>query len=177
MRSGQSGGIGTVQDFRRTAAEFASGVTIVSTVTDGEPHATTVNSFTSVSAEPPLILVCLGKTGRLAPRIIRAGRFAVTVLSRAQEDLARRFASAGRPSGRREFGAGWFPAPESGAPVHGDGVAYFDCVLHEKVSAGDHDIFVGEPVAYSALADAPQLIFSRSAFTQLNRGTAAGRSA
>lgn len=156
------------QLFRRVAGQFATGVTLVSTVAGGEPHATTVNSFTSVSVDPPLVLVCLGRSGRMSARIARAGTFAVTVLSDGQQDLATRFAQPHRPSGHAEFAEpGWFPAPRSGAPVHTGGVGYFDCVVHETHQMGDHDVFIGRAEAFSVLSAAPQLIFSRSVLTRL----------
>jgi flavin reductase (DIM6/NTAB) family NADH-FMN oxidoreductase RutF len=166
----------TPELFRRAAGQFATGVTIVSTVVDGQPHATTVNSFTSVSTEPPLILVCLGRKGRMSAGIARAGVFAVTVLSGSQEDLAIRFSRPQRPTGLNEFrDTGWFPAPNSGSPAHKDGVGYFDCVVHEMHSAGDHDIVIGRTSTFSVLSDSPQLIFSRSVLTRLTDAEDASR--
>ncbi|HEY8498149.1 MAG TPA: flavin reductase family protein, partial [Limnochordales bacterium] len=74
--------------FRRVAGRFATGVTVVTTGSPDEPHGITVNSFTSVSLEPPLVLVCVDRRRESHARIQRAGRFAVNVLSAEQQALS-----------------------------------------------------------------------------------------
>lgn len=153
-------------EFRRACAQFVTGITVVSTVTGDQPHAATVNSFTSVSVDPPLVLVCLRKGGRIAHRIARSGSFAVTVLGGGQRELALRLADPRRVPGAAEFaGPEWLPAPRSAAPVHREGLGYFDCVVHQRHDAGDHDIVIGRVTALSLLSDDPQLVFSRSSIS------------
>ncbi|GAA3143533.1 hypothetical protein GCM10010449_73870 [Streptomyces rectiviolaceus] len=151
--------------FRQTAGRFPTGVTVVSTVVDGQPHGTTVNSFTTVSMDPLLVLVSLGRSSRLHDHVLNGWRFAVTVLSDRQEGDARWFADPARPVGREAFGGRpWSAAPYSGAPVLLDGVAYFDCAVEDAHPAGDHTLLLGRAESFGVLSDRPALLFSDSRF-------------
>src|SRR5512139_726188 len=88
------GGFNDPREFRRTMAEFASGVTVVTAGDDGEPVGFACQSFSSVSLEPPLVLFCADHQGRTWPRIRRAGRFCVNVLAEHQSELCERFGSS-----------------------------------------------------------------------------------
>ncbi|MFE2285486.1 flavin reductase family protein [Streptomyces sp. NPDC059443] len=152
--------------FRRTAGRFPTGVTVVTTLDQGRPHGTTVNSFTTVSMDPCLVLVALGRRSRLHDKILASSAFTVSVLSDTQEDDARWFANPARPAGAEAFtGRPWRPAPYSGAPILLDGVAYFDCAVEEARRAGDHTLLVGRVETFGVLCDRPALTFADSAFT------------
>ncbi|MFI5866472.1 flavin reductase family protein [Streptomyces sp. NPDC051546] len=152
--------------FRRTAGRFPTGVTVVTTLDQGRPHGTTVNSFTTVSMDPCLVLVALGRSSRLHDKILASSAFTVSVLSETQEDDARWFADPARPAGADAFtGRPWRPAPHSGAPILLDGVAYFDCAVEEARRAGDHTLLVGRVETFGVLSDGPALTFADSAFT------------
>jgi flavin reductase (DIM6/NTAB) family NADH-FMN oxidoreductase RutF len=154
--------------YRRVAGRFPTGVTVVGTLAGGEPHATTVNSFTSVSMDPLLILVSLGTGSRTYRRVRRSGGFAVTVLAAHQEDLARWFAHADRPAGAPSFeGRDWYPGPYTGSPILAGGVAYFDCVVDRVHPVGDHYLVIGGVHAFGALSDDPSLLFAKSRFVPL----------
>lgn len=126
---------------REAFGAFMTGVTIVTGVEQGgAPVGLTANSFTSVSLDPPLLLVCLNHASRSLATIRRAGGFAVNILAEDQQELSNRFA---RPARDRFEGVNWSPGPV-GAPVLEGVCGWFDCRLHDEVHAGDHVILIGE---------------------------------
>lgn len=119
---------------------FLTGVTVVTTMTeDGAPVGFTANSFTSVSLDPPLLLVCLAKTSRNYRTLTTAKGFAVNILSEGQKDVSNTFA---RPVEDRFAAVDWKKGP-FGSPVFADVAAWFDCSMHQLVDAGDHVILLG----------------------------------
>lgn len=126
--------------FRRACGAFATGVG-VATVTgrDGKPHGLTVNSFTSVSLHPPLVLVCIGHRAATHGPFSTAAHFALNFLDESQQELSERFASShpARFEGLRwTFGA-------TGAPVLEDALAVLECETWRRMDAGDHTVFLG----------------------------------
>ena len=119
---------------------FMTGVTVVTTMdAEGIPRGFTANSFTSVSLEPPLLLVCIAKASRSLQTFTCAESFAVNVLADDQREISTTFA---RPGQNRFSGLRYGPA-RTGAPIL-DGVAgWFDCTRHQVVEAGDHVILIG----------------------------------
>ena len=119
---------------------FLTGVTVVTTVDDaGAPIGFTANSFTSVSLDPPLLLVCLAKTSRNYATLTAAKGFGVNILSEDQKDVSNTFA---RPVEDRFAAVDWRIGPH-GSPVFADVAAWFDCATHDVVDAGDHVILIG----------------------------------
>ncbi|MET8813821.1 flavin reductase family protein [Streptomyces sp. NPDC004549] len=154
------------REFSRTAARFPTGVTVLTTVADGEPHGMTVNAFATASLDPLLILTALGNTSRTARSILQAGRFAVSVLGADQQDTARWFADRSRPTGGESFaGRGWQSAPYTGCPVLDGAVAYFDCTVHDTYPAGDHTVVIGEVHAFDSRPGGDSLLFFGSRFS------------
>ncbi|CAD7843272.1 MAG: hypothetical protein [Olavius algarvensis Gamma 3 endosymbiont] len=148
------------RDLRRAFGNFATGVTIVTTVdADGQPHGFTANSFSSVSIEPPLLLVSIAKSAYGCGIFTAARGFAVNILTQDQRDLSNRFARAGAD---KFLGLEW-QTKASGSPLIDDVVAWFDCEHHEQVDAGDHIILIGRVLQYSYNTHAP-LGFCRSAY-------------
>ena len=143
---------------RPVMACFPTGVTIVA-ARDGEglPRGLTVNSFTSVSLDPPLVLVCIDQESTSFEYLAESGGFVVSILSGGQADVAKRFAR--RPSEGRFDDVDWWPAP-SGNPVVKGAVAWLDCSIETVIEAGDHSIFVGRPTSGEAGTD-PALVFHR----------------
>ncbi len=132
---------------RTVFSRFATGITVVS-VGREEPSGMTANSFTSVSIEPPLILVCVNRSASIHQAALESGGFAVSVLSTRQEQAARYFADHSRPRGAAELGEfDWWPAPCTGAPVLHGALAWFDCALATSHDGGDHAIFLGSVLA------------------------------
>src|SRR3954471_13888482 len=110
--------------FRNALGCFATGVTVITTVTDaGEPVGLTANSFSSVSLDPPLVLFCLGRNSQSFEAFTAAGRFAVNVLAEEQRDLSVRFSTA---IGDRGEGVAW-KTWETGAPILSGCLASLDC--------------------------------------------------
>ncbi len=148
------------RDLRRAFGNFATGVTIVTTVDDqGQPRGFTANSFTSVSIDPPLLLVSIARAAYGCETFTRAGGFAVNILARGQRELSNRFASAGTD---KFAGISWEGA-HSGSPILDGVVAWFDCENFNQVEAGDHVILIGRILNYSHNTSAP-LGFCRGAY-------------
>ena len=124
---------------RRTMGRFATGVAIVTTFADGEPHGMTVNSLTSVSLDPPLLLVCLAHDARSADAVTAKGRFVVNVLSRRQQAVALRFAEKGGD----HFAGLALEYGHHAVPVIPKALAHLECDVERTVDAGDHVIVFG----------------------------------
>lgn len=149
---------------RSALGHFATGVTVVAAGREA-PCGMTANAFTSVSLDPPLILVCVNRNAGVYKAVIDAGCFAVSMLSARQERVARYFADHSRPRGAEEFGeVEWSPGPSSGAPVLHGSLAWVDCALANSYEGGDHEIFLGSVLA-SGFGDASDaLLFFRGDF-------------
>jgi flavin reductase ActVB len=145
--------------FRNALACFASGVTIVTTVDEsGVPWGFTASAFSSLSLEPPLILVCLDKKADSHAAFDRADRFAVSILAEGQGEAAMRFATRGADKfGGFEIERG----PETGLPLIPGAMAYLECRIHERVPGGDHTILLGEVLHASSNDRPPLLHFNR----------------
>lgn len=118
-----------------------TGVTVVSTLDDeGAPWGVTANSFTSVSLEPRIILVCLAKAGRTYPAFAASDIFAVNFLAAHQRNIATQF--AGQSENRFET-VEW-TRREAGAPLLSGTAAWLDCAVHKRIDAGSHEILMGE---------------------------------
>jgi flavin reductase (DIM6/NTAB) family NADH-FMN oxidoreductase RutF len=150
--------------FREAMGWFATGVTIITTrAADGAPVGITVNSFGSVSLDPPLVQFNLDRTALSLPAFRCFGHFAVNVLTAQQEELCRRFAKAGT--------AKWegiaFTAASSGCPILPDVLAAFDCATEATYDAGDHVLFIGRVLELAARRRGHPLLFSRGNFHAL----------
>jgi flavin reductase len=156
--------------FRQGMGSFATGVTVVTVACDdGNMHGMTVNSFSSVSLDPMLVLVCLNEASRGVGLIERAGAFAVNVLSAGQQDLSRWFANRHRPSGPAMFDGVPFEPGATGCPVLAGATASFDCLLRQWHHAGDHLIVLGEVVALVHRPRLEPLIFHSGTYKSLER--------
>jgi 3-hydroxy-9,10-secoandrosta-1,3,5(10)-triene-9,17-dione monooxygenase reductase component len=149
--------------FRTVLGHFATGVTVVTGHGQDGPAGLSANSFTSVSLDPPLILVCVAHTSSTWPAIRDSGRFAVNVLGEHQEDTSRRFSAK---SGDRFEGVGWAPG-KTGSPIFHDAIAYVDCVIDAEHEGGDHVIVVGRVVDMGQPAEGGPLLFWRGGYAQL----------
>lgn len=127
--------------FRAACALFPTGVTVVTRYSGGRPYGMTVSSFTSVSLDPPLVLVCLDKRAGFVRELHGSVPFAVNVLREDQQELAIRFS---RPPEHRRFEHIHWTSGINGAPLLPGTVACFECTLFEHTPAGDHLIVVGK---------------------------------
>ena len=150
--------------FRRVLGHFATGVTVVTTAgaagPTGAPAGLSVNSFTSVSLDPPLVAFCVAEGSTTWPRIRALGSFCVNILSDDQEDLSRVFATRSADKFR---GVGWRPA-ESGAPILAGALAWLDCTVEADYRAGDHVIVVGRVRDTGVARKEGPLVFYRGGY-------------
>jgi flavin reductase (DIM6/NTAB) family NADH-FMN oxidoreductase RutF len=151
-------------DFKQALARWASGVTIVTARHGADVHGMTVSAFSSVSLDPPLVLVCADKASNTNALIQRAGVFSVSVLAQGQEALSNKFAS--KKEEWRRFDGLACSDGVSGCPrIPGAAVA-LDCTVEQTVDAGDHFVYIGRVEAV-AISDAPPLIHYRAAYRAL----------
>jgi flavin reductase (DIM6/NTAB) family NADH-FMN oxidoreductase RutF len=141
-----------VDGFKAVLRRFPTGVTIVTTLVDERPKGFTANAFSSVSLEPPMVLVCVNRQARTHPLIAQSGKFCVNLLRLEQAELALRFAT---PSLGEPFAGLTYRAEATGAPVLDGTLGYLDCELAEEHSAGTHTIFLGGVVACGSQDGAP----------------------
>lgn len=129
--------------FRKVMGHFVTGVSVV-TALDGEtPQGITVNALSSVSLQPPLVMVALDRRRFITPTVRRAGRYAVNILAETQQALSDCFAGAPVSPGREAFcGAAWHPGA-TGLPLIDGAIASLECTVVQTFSAGDHDLFIG----------------------------------
>jgi 3-hydroxy-9,10-secoandrosta-1,3,5(10)-triene-9,17-dione monooxygenase reductase component len=147
--------------FRDVLGLFASGVTVVTTISDGEPIGMTCQSFSSVSLEPPLVMFCPAKTSRAWPLMQRAGFFCVNLLADGQHEVSTRMATKGVD---KFEGLSWTPS-STGAPLLDGILGYVDCTIQTVHEAGDHYVVIGK-VQDLGFGDAEEpLLFFRGKYT------------
>ncbi len=145
------------KEFRKVMGQFATGVTVVTIQDENKVHGMTANSFTSVSLDPPLILVSIDKRARAHEMVERTGSFGVTILGESQQEVSHHF--AGKPDEKVEAALefDWF----GNVPVLREGLARFSCRLWATYDGGDHTLFVGlvETMVREESAAEPLLYF------------------
>jgi flavin reductase len=149
----------TGKDFRSAVGAFATGVTVVTTSSGEHSYGMTANAFSSVSLDPPLVLVCVISNSEGSAHIRRNGCFAVNILHANQEPMSRYFASRDRPRGRDAFREVPHRTLASGSPILEGAAGYLDCRLHAEHEAGDHLIFIGEVLELGYDPDGQPLVF------------------
>jgi flavin reductase (DIM6/NTAB) family NADH-FMN oxidoreductase RutF len=156
-------------DFRHAIGHFATGVTVVTSVgLDGQPVGTTANAVSSLSLDPPLILVCFDRSSQTLEAVRTHGAFAVNVLSAPQQELSANFA-------RRGLAAAWdgvrHRPGRTGSPrLHGV-LATLECTVEHRLPGGDHEIVVGRVRdVETSEAEAPPLVFWRGRYAALGSG-------
>jgi flavin reductase (DIM6/NTAB) family NADH-FMN oxidoreductase RutF len=144
------------KELRRVMGQFATGVTIITTRDDaGRPYGLTANAFTSLSLDPPLVLVCVDRKTETFPHFYASRCFVVNILTEGQEELSTRFAR----SGGDKFAGVEFTTNASGAPVLSDALAHVECTLLETHEGGDHVIHVGQVERIAMHGGRPLLFF------------------
>ena len=157
------------RELRSAFGSFMTGVTIVTTAgVDGQPRGFTANSFTSVSLEPPLLMICIGKQAASMDVFRHAKGFAVNILSEAQKDTSVLFASKRAD----KFEAAQWRAGPFGNPLIEGSAAWFDCARYQVIDAGDHIILMGHIEAFS-YSDANPLGYARGHYITLGLEQAA----
>ncbi|MEQ8835017.1 MAG: flavin reductase family protein [Miltoncostaeaceae bacterium] len=151
-------------DFRDALARWASGLTVVTARHDGEPVGMTAASFSSLSLDPPLVLVCVARSAYSHDPLVGAPGFAVHILGSGQEEMSSRFASAGA----EKFDGLDDERGPFDVPLLPYGVARLVCERHEALAGGDHTILVGRVVS-TELAGTDPLLYCNRGYHRLDR--------
>jgi flavin reductase (DIM6/NTAB) family NADH-FMN oxidoreductase RutF len=147
-------------EYRRVVSRFATGVTVVSTVVEGVRYGLTVNSFTSVSLDPLLVLFCCEIDCEFHAPVLAAGRWGVSVLSEDQAEDSAWFATRGMPGvDQFEGRPGVRIGPALGMPLLAGSLATFECRTWTTYEGGDHTVVVGEVVDATTRADGDPLLY------------------
>ncbi len=138
--------------FRRSMRHYPSGVTIVTSVHDGERRGMTATAFNGVSADPPLVSVCVNREARSYLYIASSKIFCVNLLAGDQRELAERFSGGLRD---HQFDGIGHASGATGAPILQGSIAHFDCVVEAEHTAGSHSIFIGRVLGCDARPGSP----------------------
>lgn len=149
------------ESFKRAAASWATGVTIVTSRSGGRQQGMTVSAFSEVSLDPPLFLVCAEKTSITNELIAESGAFSVSILQRDQEDLSNKFAS--KRDEHRRFEGIRCEDGATGCPRIPGALAWVDCSVSQAVDAGDHWVYIGQAEMADAVEGDP-LVYFRQAY-------------
>jgi len=165
-----SGSSGVDQErFRDVVGRFPTGVAVVTAHVGGKHHGMTANSFTSVSLDPVLVLVCVERTARLHDLVIAAGEWGVSVLSAEQEHVSRLFAQPGRPSAEALRSVPHHYGELSGAVLLDGALATFECRTVAAHDGGDHTVLLGEVLGMSVpRPDGSPLVYYRGGYRGLD---------
>jgi flavin reductase (DIM6/NTAB) family NADH-FMN oxidoreductase RutF len=154
--------------FKKALQNWASGVTVVTTKSKSfGMQGMTVSAFSSVSAEPPQVLVCVNRNGATSEGISESGVFAVNILSAGQTAISNSF--AGAISHEDRFASVAWEAGESGSPLLTESLASLDCMVVEQMAAGTHWIVIGE-VQQAVLREGEPLLYYKAGYRHLAAG-------
>ncbi len=148
---------------RRILGKFATGVTVASTKVGDETWGMTANAVTSLSLDPPLVVLCIQKVGQSRDKFEAGGCFALNILSAGQQEVSDRFAF----KGPKDFSGLETTTAETGAPILKGALGWVDCKLKEILPGGDHDIFIGEIVAGGAASEGLPLLYFSGKYAKL----------
>jgi flavin reductase (DIM6/NTAB) family NADH-FMN oxidoreductase RutF len=152
----------TPDEFREVISHFASGVTVITALQDERAFGTTASAVTSLSLEPPMLLICMNKQSETGKAVAATGCFGVNILGANQVDLAERFAQKG---GDKFAGVPVTPG-QWGEPLFDEALATLECRVAEETSGGTHYVFLAEVVSGSARGGTP-LAYFRGEFGRL----------
>jgi flavin reductase (DIM6/NTAB) family NADH-FMN oxidoreductase RutF len=149
-------------EFRSALGHFAAGVTVVTAAFEGKKAGITVTAFSSLSLDPPLVLICIDKKARMHDRLAVGGYFAVNLLAADQELVSRAFASS-KSDPFHEIG---YHEGASGAPLIQGAIAAVECKIVDRLPGGDHTIVIGE-VEATHIHEGKPLVYFRGGYSQL----------
>jgi len=151
-------------ELRRVMGHFATGVTIITTVSAaGQIHGLTANAFTSVSLEPPLLLISVDKKAESYPSFEESKVFTVNILSDSQEALSRKFAVTGTD----KFTGVAYRSGGNGAPILYGVIGHIECRLYATYDGGDHTLYLGE-IMEAETREGKPLLFYRGGYRALS---------
>ncbi len=165
------------QSYREVLTRFATGVTVVTTLEhsdDGpQPWGTTVNSFTGISLDPPLVMVSIGQERSIHPIIERIGKFGVNILGENSQELSDCFAGAPSALPREAFCNADYALGEAGLPVLEAAIAYLCCEVEQVIVAGDHTMYLGRVIETGCRDETGwPLLYFRRRYLRIGRATA-----
>lgn len=151
----------TSQDFKNIMSRWATGVSVITTIDEaGEKYGFTANSFASVSLDPMLVSFCLNKNSRIISQFSISKKFAISILSVAQEEIARHFAA---PTIDKFQNTKHAYCPRTNCPYIDGSLGWIECVVKFQYSGGDHDIFIGEVIGiFMDHTKSPLLYYDRN---------------
>jgi flavin reductase (DIM6/NTAB) family NADH-FMN oxidoreductase RutF len=164
------------QDYREALARFATGVAVVTTIehtAEGvQPWGTTVNSFTGISLDPPLVMVSIGHERSIHPIIERTGRFGVNILAEDSQAISDCFAGAPSPLPRSAFCNADYTLGRAGLPVLAQAIAYVACEVDRIIEAGDHTMYLGRVIETACRDEIGwPLLYFRRRYLSIQRAT------
>jgi flavin reductase (DIM6/NTAB) family NADH-FMN oxidoreductase RutF len=137
--------------YREVLGRFVTGVTVVTAIDDAhgppQPWGTTVNAFTAVSIDPPIVLVSVGRERSIQPILARAGRFAVNILPEGSQHLSDCFAGAPSALPKTAFCGAEYRMGQLGVPILESAIAHVECEVEREIEAGDHVVYLGRVLA------------------------------
>jgi|tagenome__1003787_1003787.scaffolds.fasta_scaffold20989836_9 4-nitrophenol 2-monooxygenase / 4-nitrocatechol 4-monooxygenase, reductase component len=142
-------------EFREVISHFASGVTVITALHDARPFGTTASAVSSLSLEPPMLLICMNKQSETGRAVAASRRFGVNILGANQVDLAERFAQKGDD----KFAGVPVSPGQWGEPLFSEALATLECRVAEETSGGTHYVFLAEVVSGTARGGAPLAYF------------------
>ncbi len=142
----------TADAFRHAMRHIPTGVTVVTSLKEGEPRGMTVNAFASVSLDPPSLLICVNREARSYLFISTSRIFCVNVLAGDQAELAKHFSGKVRDL---QFAGVGYDIDATGAPVLHGAVAHFDCEVADEHHVGSHSIIIGRVISCAARPGSP----------------------
>lgn len=151
------------RSFRDILGRFTTGVVLITAQTEQGPVGMAVNSFTSVSLDPPLVALCAAETSTTWPAIRETGGFAVTILGDRHGDLCRLFSTKGA---ERFTGREWSTTGD-GHPIPADGLGWLDCRITTIHQAGDHELVIAEATEGAVTEQIGPLVFHAGRLTEL----------
>ncbi|MFO1038690.1 MAG: flavin reductase family protein [Geminicoccaceae bacterium] len=154
-------------EFTSGMRRLAAGITIVTVAHEGRSGGLTATAVTSLTAQPPRLLVCVNVDAEAHAMITAARSFAVNVLAEPHAALAERFGGRTGVFGQERFQAGSWTTLETGAPILADALAVFDCTLEKEMAASTHTIFIGDVVA-TAMGEGRPLLWANGGFAGIS---------
>jgi len=155
------------ETFKDALASWASGVTILTSEHEGQVYGITASSFSTLSMDPLLVLVCIQNGNHLERMVPASGKFAVSVLASDQDDVSNHFAISGRDPGPELDGFETF-TDQTGSPILTNAIAHLDCELESVLPGGDHVIAVGRVVGAASDANRQPLLYFRRGYHGLD---------
>ncbi len=146
---------------------WATGVSVITCAGPQGPHGMTANAFLSVSLEPPLVLVSIGRDNDSHAIISGSRRFAVSFLAATQQDVSVHFAQRFKDPGQALQGIVWHPSP-GGLPWLDGAIGHLECEVTDEVLAQDHTLFLGRVLHLDGQGDAQPLVYFRSRYTTVD---------